>query len=131
MPEGNSAASRDRLDLDFHVVGRWIRHEHRAAQFQKGWRLDYLHEAPQVSDPVASIAVPAPARLWLEQQLHGLAIRPGVTLSKTVQDGGECLFRSGLDVNVLLNVERQIFQFHFVLSWMLSFIEAKERFIIM
>jgi hypothetical protein len=109
MPQGNSAASRNRFNLDFHMIVGWIRHEHRAAQFQEAWRLDDLHEPPKVSDSLSSIPIPPPAWFRLKQQLQGLAIGPGVAFPEAVEDGRERLLRRGLDVYVLLNVERQIF----------------------
>ena len=75
-------------------------------------RLDDLHKPPQVSYSLSSIPVPPPARFRLKQQLQGLAIGPGVALSEAMEDGRECLLRRRLDVYVLLNVERQIFQCH-------------------
>src|SRR6266852_2284842 len=62
MPQDNSATSRNRFNLDFHMIVGRIRHEHRAAQLQQGWRLDDLHEPPQVSDSLASVSIPPPAR---------------------------------------------------------------------
>jgi hypothetical protein len=75
-----------------------------------------------VSDSLSSIPIPPPARFRLKQQLHGLAIGPGVAFPEAVEDGRECLLRSGLDVYVLLNVERQIFQRH--CSFSLSFLSS-------
>jgi hypothetical protein len=51
--------------------------------------------------------------------LQGLAIGPGVAFPEAVEDSRECLLRRGLDVYVLLNVERQIFQCHCSFSLML------------
>src|ERR1700675_2250143 len=104
MPQGDSAASGNRFDFDFHMIVGRIRHEHRAAQLQQGWRLDDLHKPPQVPDSLTSVPIPPPARFRLKQQLQGFAIGPGVALPETVEDGCECLLRRGLDVYLLLNV---------------------------
>src|SRR6266481_2787533 len=112
MPQRDSAAPRNRFDFDFHMIVGRIRHEHRAAQFKQAWRLDDLHEPPKVSHSLSSVPIPPPARFRFEQQLHGLAIGPGVAFPEAVEDGRESLLRRGLDVYVLLNVERQIFQCH-------------------
>jgi hypothetical protein len=119
MPQGDSAASGNRSNLDFHMIVGWIRHEHRAAQFEQAGRLDDLHEPPQVSDSLSSVPIPPPSRFRLQFQLQGLAIGPGVAFPEAVEDGRESLLRRGLDVYVLLNVERQIFQCHY--SFSLSF----------
>jgi hypothetical protein len=109
MPQGDPAASGNRFDLDFQVIVGRIRHEHRAAQLQKGWRLDDLHEPPKVSHSLSSVPIPPPANFRFKEQLQGLAIRPGIAFPETVEDSRECLLWRGLDVYVLLNVERQVF----------------------
>src|ERR1700682_5961178 len=109
MPQGDSAASRNRFNLDFHMIVGRIRHEHRAAQLQQGWRLDDLHKPPKVSDSLSSVPIPPPARFRFKQQLQGLAIGRGIAFPEAVEDSRECLLRRGLDVYVLLIVERQVF----------------------
>ena len=91
MPQGDPAASGTRFNLDFHMIVGRIRHEHRAAQFQQAWRLNDLHEPPKVSDSLSSIPVPPPAWFRLQQQLQGLAIRPGVAFPEAVEEGRKCL----------------------------------------
>jgi hypothetical protein len=66
--------------------------------------------------PLSSVAVPATAGLGLELHVERLAVGPGVAFSEAMQNRGKRLFWRGFDVDVLLKVERQIFQFHAFLS---------------
>src|SRR5262245_55809823 len=101
-----------RLDLDFHLVGRGIGHEHRPAQCEQRGMFDHLHKSPQVSDTVAAVAVPAPAGFRFQVQLQRLAVRRGIAFSEAMQHRLEHLVGSGLDVYVLFNVEREVVQLH-------------------
>jgi hypothetical protein len=69
-----------------------------------------------MSNAIAPVAIPPAAGLGFYLQVQGLAIGPGIFLAEPFQHGGKHLFRGRLDVDLLFNVECQIFQFHAFVS---------------
>ena len=77
-----------------------------------GRRLNHLDKTPEVSYAIAAVAIPAATGFGFYLQVQRFAIGPGVFLSEPFQHGGKYLFRGRVDVDLLLNVECQIFKFH-------------------
>src|SRR5215469_6202831 len=112
MTKRDLAASRGLLDFYLQMIRGRIGHEHRPTEFQQLWRLDHLYETPEMPDSISAIAIPASADLGFEFHLQRHSVRPSVAFAKAMKHCSKHLLWRCLDVNVLLNIEHHVFQFH-------------------
>src|SRR6478752_6255876 len=104
VPQRDLTAAGGFINFNFYVIVGGIRHKHWAAQFQQAWRLDDLYKAPEVSDAVAAVAIPAAARFGFYLQFQRFPIGPRVFLPEPFKHGGKYLFGGRFDVDALFNV---------------------------
>jgi hypothetical protein len=68
--------------------------------------------APKVPDAIAAVAEPSAAWPLFQSHLHRLSVRVGAAFAKPIQDALKNVANIGLHFDVLVQVNRHLFEFH-------------------